>query len=433
MRMSKQEKKGLVPEQRFPEFRDAGEWQLLNGDNVFDQISNKYHNSDLPILAITQEYGAIPREEINYHVSVTDKSIESYKVVETGDFIISLRSFQGGIEYSNYKGLCSPAYVILRKKIDVSNHFYKQFFKTNIFIQSMNKNIEGIRDGKMVSYKQFSELLLPYPFPNEQQKIADCFTSIDELITTQTQKLEALKTHKKGLMQYLFPAEGETVPRLRFPEFRDKGEWEVCSIEKLVYKEIIFPPKDGNHGNIHPKSSDYVEYGIPFVMANDIKNGNINLEGCSHISKAQADSLQKGFAKEGDVLFTHKGTVGEVAVINKIEFPYLMLTPQVTYYRVIKKESLLNKFLSFSFCSERFKNKLSEVSGGGTRAYIGITEQRKLVVVLPPELEEQQKIADCLSSIDELITAQSQKLKSLMTHKKGLMQQLFPTIDEVNA
>ena len=143
---------------------------------------------------------------IDYHVSVTNKSIETYKVVEVGDFIISLRSFQGGIEYSEYKGICSPAYIILRKKNnDMHDHFFKQFFKSERFIQLLNKNLEGLRDGKMVSYKQFSEILLPIPSPPEQQKIADCLASIDELITAQSQKLDTLKAHKKGLMQQLFP------------------------------------------------------------------------------------------------------------------------------------------------------------------------------------------------------------------------------------
>ncbi len=119
----KEIKKTRVPGLRFPEFREAGEWTFKNGDKVFNQVSNKNHNSDLPILAITQEQGAIPRDEINYSVIVTDKSVESYKVVEIGDFIISLRSFQGGIEYSNYKGICSPAYIILRKKTDVEDCF----------------------------------------------------------------------------------------------------------------------------------------------------------------------------------------------------------------------------------------------------------------------------------------------------------------------
>jgi type I restriction enzyme S subunit len=194
-----------LPKLRFPEFREAGEWRSEFGDVLFDQISNKDHNSDLPVLAITQEQGAIPRNLIDYHVSVTEKSIESYKVVEVGDFIISLRSFQGGIEYSSYKGICSPAYVILRLKAGYSADYFKHFLKTSRFIALLTKNLEGLRDGKMVSYKQFSELQLPAPHLNEQQRIADCLASLDDLITAQTQKLTALKTHKKGLMQQLFP------------------------------------------------------------------------------------------------------------------------------------------------------------------------------------------------------------------------------------
>ena len=232
--MSKEMEYKMVPKLRFPEFREAGEWFYKNGDKIYDQISNKNHNSDLPILAITQEFGAIPRNEIDYSVIVSDKSVESYKVVEVGDFIISLRSFQGGIEYSNYKGICSPAYIILRKKNNISDDFFKHYFKTILFIQDLNRNIEGIRDGKMVSYKQFSDLLLPIPSVDEQQKIADCLSSLDDLIAAQSQKLDALKAHKKGLMQRLFPGEAETVPRLRFPEFRDAGDWDARNISEFA-------------------------------------------------------------------------------------------------------------------------------------------------------------------------------------------------------
>lgn len=194
-----------VPNRRFSEFINYGEWELLDGDNLFDPISNKNHNSDLPILAITQEFGAIPREMINYTVIASEQSIASYKVVEEGDFIISLRSFQGGIEYSNYKGICSPAYIILRKKKKLEDVFFKFYFKTDLYIQQLNKNLEGIRDGKMVSYKQFSEIKLPFPTFNEQQKIASYINSLEELIIAHTQKIETLKEHKKGLIQSLFP------------------------------------------------------------------------------------------------------------------------------------------------------------------------------------------------------------------------------------
>ncbi len=195
-----------VPEFRFPKFQNDGEWNYENGNDLYDSIVNKDHNSDLSILAITQENGAVPRDDINYRVVVEKKSIEGYKVVEVGDFIISLRSFQGGIEYSRYRGLCSPAYIVLRKKHnEICDDFYRHYFKSFQYIQELNRNLEGIRDGKMVSYKQFSDIRLPHPSPTEQKMVADCLSSLDETIKSCEDKISALELYKKGLMQQLFP------------------------------------------------------------------------------------------------------------------------------------------------------------------------------------------------------------------------------------
>lgn len=183
---------------------DFPEWDFRFGNKMFEPISNKTHNSDLPILAISQEHGAVPREMINYKISVSDKSIDSYKVVEIGDFIISLRSFQGGIEYSNYKGICSPAYIILRSKVSINDYFYKTYFKTNNYIQELCRKLEGIRDGKMISYKYFSEIKLPYPSINEQEKISYFLTDIDKQIKLVTSQLKQTKKFKKGLLQNMF-------------------------------------------------------------------------------------------------------------------------------------------------------------------------------------------------------------------------------------
>ena len=180
------------------------DWEEPNGGFLFDSISNKNHNSDLPILAITQEHGAIPRDLIDYKVSVTDKSVDSYKVVEMGDYIISLRSFQGGIEYSEYKGICSPAYIILRPKKEISRAFYKYYFKTDNYIQLLNKTLEGIRDGKMISYKHFSEISLPFPCLTEQTKIANFFSAIDDKLTLCQTQIEKTEKYKKGLLQKMF-------------------------------------------------------------------------------------------------------------------------------------------------------------------------------------------------------------------------------------
>jgi type I restriction enzyme S subunit len=184
---------------------DYPDWEWMDGDKLFDNISDKNHNSDLPILAITQDQGAVPRDLIDYKMTVTDKSIASYKVVQVGDFVISLRTFQGGIEYSNYKGICSPAYIILRPSSDsVDRVFYKFYLKTDYYIAQLQKNLEGIRDGKMISYKYFSEIKLPVPSIEEQQKIASFLSSLDRKIDAVSAQIELTQQFKKGLLQEMF-------------------------------------------------------------------------------------------------------------------------------------------------------------------------------------------------------------------------------------
>jgi len=180
------------------------QWKLMSGDALFTTISNKSHNSDLPILAITQENGAIPRNMIDYNITVTEQSIDSYKVVEEGDFIISLRSFQGGIEYSNYKGICSPAYIILRAIQDIDHRYFKYYFKTERYITDLNRKLEGIRDGKMVSFKYFSEIKINVPCKQEQTKIADFLSAIEGKIRVTQFQIEKAEVWKKGLMQQMF-------------------------------------------------------------------------------------------------------------------------------------------------------------------------------------------------------------------------------------
>jgi len=216
--------------------------------------------------------------------------------------------------------------------------------------------------------------------------------------------------------------ETKLVPKLRFKEFDE--EWVNLSIKDLINKRYIEKPLDGNHGNIHPKSSDYVKVGIPFVMANNISNGRVDVENSQKIAKSQADSLQKGFAKEGDVLLTHKGSVGLTAIVQKLETPYIMLTPQVTYYRVDNTEQLSNEFLYQYFNTQFFKKDLLVRAESGTRPYIGITEQQKVKLSLP-SLPEQQKIASFLTAVDKRIEQLTKKKKLLEEYKKGVMQKIF--------
>jgi len=184
--------------------KEFPKWEKLHGNEVFGTVSNKNHNSDLPILAITQEQGAVPRDMIDYYITVSEQSIESYKVVEKGDFIISLRSFQGGIEYSEYKGICSPAYIILRAIQNIDNRYFKYYFKTENYISELNRKLEGIRDGKMISFKYFSDIVINVPSLPEQTKIANFLSSIDNKIIHTQRQIEKAGVWKKGLMQQMF-------------------------------------------------------------------------------------------------------------------------------------------------------------------------------------------------------------------------------------
>jgi type I restriction enzyme S subunit len=187
------------------EGKDFGNWEEKLGGELFENISNKEHKSELPILAITQEFGAIPRDMIDYNVLVSEKSVNSYKVVDVGDFIISLRSFQGGIEYSNYLGICSPAYIILRLKHNYNKKYFKYYLKTPEYIQLLNSNLEGIRDGKMISYKYFSDYPIRFPSSRaEQDKIVDFISAIDDKIKLVTVQIENMEKFKKGLLGEMF-------------------------------------------------------------------------------------------------------------------------------------------------------------------------------------------------------------------------------------
>lgn len=412
--MAKEKKRTLTPKLRFPEFQGAKRWERIPGAELFDSVNNRNATPGLPILAITQEHGAIPREQIDYHVFVTEKSIASYKVVECGDFIISLRSFQGGIEYSRYDGICSPAYVILRKKCEGSNDYFKHLFKSHRFIQQLTRNIEGLRDGKMISYNQFSEQLIPTPEPAEQQKIADCLTSLDELIAAQGRKVEALNAYKKGLMQELFPLEGATVPRLRFPEFRDAPAWEPTSLEQLA---------DIQSGGTPSKSNAVFWNGsIPWVSAKDMKQ--LFLEDAEdHISTAAVNDGAR-LVPVGTLLLLTRG----MTLLKDV--PICVLRQEMSFNQDVKglrpKDDVNGLFLAFLLIGNKQRLlRMVDVAGHGTGKLN--TDELKALDLVSPQTAEQQRIADGLCTLDATIAAECEKLAALKTHKKGLMQRLFPS------
>ena len=411
----------VVPTRRFPEFRDAPTWSTPRGDTLFDSVNNRRAAPGLPVLAITQEHGAVPRHQIDYHVSVTAESVASYKEVCEGDFIISLRSFQGGIEHSRYHGICSPAYVILRRKGGDNDHFLRHLFKSERFIQQLTRNIEGLRDGKMISYAQFSEQLLPVPEPPEQQKIAHCLGSLADLIAAEGRTLEALRQHKQGLMQQLFPQPGDTVPRLRFPEFRNAADWKT----KILGTQGRFL------SSLTGKAAKDFDTGdaafIPYM--NVFSNAFTNTTDLRSVNVAD-DESQSAVAK-GDVFFTVSSETPEDAGMSSVLLDAIgncYLNSFCALFRFDEGKSPDPVFLGYLLRSAPAREHLSRGAQGATRYNISRATFRSLPILIPSG-PEQKKIADCLGPLDDLIAAEGRKLDSLRQHKRGLMQQLFPAME----
>ncbi|WP_321429213.1 restriction endonuclease subunit S [uncultured Methanolobus sp.] len=196
------------------------EWTHIKPKNMFDLITEKNHPNE-ELLSVTQDQGVIPRDMLKGRVMSPDGTTASYKHIKPGDFVISLRSFQGGIEYSKYQGIISPAYTVLRPKIKMDTDFYQIFFKTYIFIEKyLNLAVIGIRDGKQISIPDFLSIKIPLPPLEEQKRIAETLSVTQQEIDILKQLAEKYKTQKRGLMQKMLT-----------------GEWRVMSDVVKSYEE----------------------------------------------------------------------------------------------------------------------------------------------------------------------------------------------------
>ena len=177
-------------------------WGLRRADEIFENTSRKGHLNE-PLLSVTQERGVIPRGMLEGRVTMPSGETGAFKLVEPGNFVISLRSFQGGLEHSNYRGLVSPAYTVLKEVVEIDERFFRHYFKSADFIKRLSVAVIGIRDGKQISFQDFCSIKLPFPAVDEQKAIAAFLDKAEREITLLRSYTEALKTQKRGLMQKL--------------------------------------------------------------------------------------------------------------------------------------------------------------------------------------------------------------------------------------
>lgn len=414
-----------MPKLRFPEFRDEREWGINCLIRIADRITQRNSDNNVSrVLSNSAVDGVVDQRDYFDKDIANQDNLQNYFIVDKGDYVynprVSTTAPVGPISKNKIgKGLMSPLYTVFRFHNSM-NDFFEHFFHTNIWHKYLKEvSNSGARHDRMaLSNEDFMNMPLPLPNHREQQKIADCLSSLDALIAAHNHKLTALKTHKKGLMQQLFPAEGETVPRLRFPKFRDEGEWEEKELIDLL--------------------SDLPDYGlnapsVPFTdtLPTYLRITDIDDEGrfiCETKVSVECDISEKDYLRNRQIVLARTGaSVGKSYRYNPDDGNLVF----AGYLIRIKPNDLIDSiYLSHYLHTDRYWKWVGITSMRSGQPGINSTEYSKLLIPIPPTTSEQQKIADCLSSLDNLITAQGQKIEALKQHKKGLMQQLFPQLAE---
>jgi len=407
-------KAGVVPELRFPKFRDAGPWEVKSIADLSERIAQggtpatsvaEYWNGGIPWITPAE----MGDDAATHYTSATVRTISaeglrnsSAELLPVNSVIISSRAPIGYVTINSVEMATNQGCKGIVPCADV----HHEFLYFGLLNAKTRLNDIGAGAGfKEISTSSLAAFQIPVPSLPEQQQIADCLTSLDDLIRAEEGRLGALKDHKRGLMQRLFPAPGQTTPRLRFPEFRHAGPWEV---KRLGDRGIARFIRDR-------------------VAAEDVPSGHyvstVNLLPDFGGLSPEPEKPPPGSAiayREGDILMSNiRPYLRKVWVADRTGGA----SNDVLVARLGK--SVVKSFLSQLLMSERF---ISHVMDGakGVKMPRGDLEQIQDFAVPLPAKPEQQKIADCLTALDDLIRAQGKTIEALKAHKTGLMQQLFP-------
>jgi type I restriction enzyme S subunit len=299
----------LNPRLRFPEFRREVGWKKANLGDLFTE-RQEVGLTHLPLLSLTEKGGIIPQQETNRkNSSNSDKS--KYLRVAPGDIAYNtMRMWEGRSAYSRLEGLVRPAYTVCAPKKGIHALFFSYYFKTQELIRQFRRYSQGlVNDTLNLKFPEFSRIRVAYPQLQEQQKIADCLSSIDELITAEAQKFDALKTHEKGLMQQLLPAKGQTAPRMRLPEFRDAEDWRSDLLGN------IFETTSG--GTPDRSRKEYWNGTIPWITTS-LVDFNVIQESEEYITERGLEHSSAKVFPKGTLLIAMYGqgqTRGKVAIL----------------------------------------------------------------------------------------------------------------------
>ena len=392
-----------TPKLRFPEF--TGEWEEKRIDSIFDEQKEKNHPTE-EVLTIIQGTGTVPRKESGRNIIFDEKSLSNYKFVQKDDFIIHLRSFEGGLEIANSNGIVSPAYIIMRPKLSIASKFFYSYFRSYNFINHvLPVAVEGVRDGRQIKYPILKEEKIPFTSFAEQQKIADFLSNVDSIITAETKILNTLQKKKKALMQKLFTQQ----LRFKSADGKDFPAWE----EKKL-GEISSSPKYG----LNASGIDYDgEHKYLRITDVDEVTHTFSPEEITTPSEFSDDYL----LEENDIVFARTGaSTGKTYLYNPNDGDLYFAGFLIKFH--IKDANA--RFVFYQTCTHEYEKWVHIMSTRSGQPGINSEEYSTLKIKLPC-IEEQQKIADCLSSMDSLIQTQQKVVTTWQQRKKALLQQMF--------
>ena len=404
------DEKQKVPVVRFKGF--TGDWERRKLGEVFKEYSEKNH-PELPPLTIVQGRGTVLREDSERALQYDKSSLPSYKLVNKDDFIVHLRSFEGGLEKATTSGIISPAYHTFHGE-GTDSRFYYCYFRSERFINhDLKPHVYGIRDGRSIDIKGMKTINIPWTKVEEQKAIGNYIDCLDNLITLHQRKLDQLKTLKKYFLQNMFPAKGEKVPRIRFKGFT--GDWEQHKLSDLVEKICV-----GFVGTCEKYYTDVAD-GIPMYRTGDLSGFALNHTGIKYVTREFHKKNKKSQLKYGDILIARHGDSGKAIVYDRNE------EANCLNIVIIRPNSARcnGKFLAQRINTFSVSHKIKKMAAGSTQIVINTTDIEKLILQIPKSLNEQAKIISYFISIDNLITLHQRKLNQLQTMKKFMLQNLF--------
>jgi len=419
--MGEDAKKALTPKLRFPEFRDADGWQeksiealaRVSQGGTPDTSNMEYWGGMINWLTPAE----MNKDDSPYIASTKRTLTEaglancSSELLPSCSVIISTRAPIGHLAINTTPMAINQG---CRGLVPVENAYF--LYSALLHAKARLIDLGAGNTFKELSGSALKRFVIPAPPPAEQQKIADCLTSLDELIAAQGRKVEALKAHKKGLMQQLFPREGETVPRLRFPEFRDAPAWTTATIGD------IFETTSG--GTPDRTKRAYWNGSIPWITTSLI---DFNV-----ITSAEEFITDEGLRNSSAKILPRKSVlialIGQGKTRGKVALLDFEASTNQNCGAILPNDAVAPNFTFLNLCG-RYE-EIRGLSNGPGQGSLSQGLIRTLPFCFPKDKAEQQRIADCLSALDAQIIAESRKLDALKLHKRGLMQQLFPAAEQ---